>query len=1666
MDSRRNSGSYARPTSQYYDFDQQPASYAPLTGQKQSFSARAGRPSTADGYDAPGTDYFNSASYNNDAVQQVNEPSRSDPRRSREPQAAMHAARARQPVLYPSKIADDPYSVKPSTSTRRTQPRIDTQMTDSRYDDLSPIEPDTRAARRAKRNAVPDRSPLQKLEGKLDDISKEEKRLRVEEAEHRARQKSIANQSRRVDHQSSAHAKQPRQASGPGLVSSKSNGVRNERRHSSAPTPAVLDARHPERGSRDSGGQPYNPRSTAPCEPQDAQVIGASQTFRRASDALRSQNQGQASNVTEPREVNPAPARTSRDQKRGTELDRTNSKDYSHRSRDAGFVGAAAAASTTAAYPRFDGADKRSERKSERSEPTQTPVDRNNSRRDQKRAAPQGYSTGNRDSNRNPASQQQLQMDRTGRKQGLKAAVLHQDPDPLPPSDVEIPHARGPGYQIPPQTAGGQHARNQVAFAQSQPTHGSDEGEDLTDREQHHGLGALFHRHRGEERAYRKTQELDEWRGAAVARLSLEDLVLEEASNRHGSSRRDTRSYDGGYEEEATAFNPKLFLQCGPLLRYTGLRREPALRSGHGATGREVWRGSVMIVTHDDHSSYVSAPTLRLFAQPMDLLSPQSANAEGTADEPASEHDDPLAGQVKVSRTGRPLFVKLVDDLEDGVDLSRVEDNSGLFESTKTPNLGQQQTRGTNGQQHHHVSMTNNTRIKRRDGEKVGRYREVRAARLHAERGVTFWRFNIEVELGSEQVRVAYRINRGPAIGFWVPATGQTMNVMFHSCNGFSLSVDSNIFAGPDPLWRDVLNSHQSRPFHVMLGGGDQIYNDAAMRDTELFKEWLQTKNPEHKHKAEFSEDMQDELEDFYLERYGMWFSQGLFGMANSQIPMVNIWDDHDIIDGFGSYPHHFMSTKVFTGLGAVAFKYYMLFQHQSVVSETQQEEPSWLLGASPGPYINELSRSIFMFLGRKVAFLGLDCRTERMRDEILSQRSYDIIFDRCRREIIKGDTKHLIVLLGVPIAYPRLNFLENVLTSRLMDPIKALGRTGVLGGFVNKFDGGVEILDDLDDHWTAKHHKAERNWFIQELQELAAEKSVRVTILGGDVHLGAVGQFYTKKKLGVQKDRDHRYMPNIISSAIVNTPPPAMMGDILNKRNKIHHLDSETDEDMIPMFDRDVDGKPRNNHHLLPRRNYCTIREYIPGSTPPSSPRLGPAFDTSQSREYQQDNRRYPPGAMNRTGSSNKSSFRPGNLIRRLSGSRGRTSSSSLTPDQTRPYEPYDQDGRRGSLGGERRRSESRHRPSSRDQEPFSPTSAANTRQGRPTFLRRPSNMSEKAAIKAAAKGGAEGNLDGRESGHIDLEGGLDISLNMEVRQRDPAGITEPYRLLVPALWYEGEGDVNTARFKGRRASFMDHIRGRKRNDANGEEYSGSEGDSRTPSRERESSGRYEDTQRTLTVQQPNAGAQAPAASSNDPRMQRHRVADIDGQDSRSSQQQSGPVQRGSYNTNMPDSRGYNKEFGSAPVGNHPTTVSSRANKEYQPSGPAPPRPHPAEQSAAGGNVQTDQRPQRRGLFGFGRRTTDEGYGRERYEDHSETEGSITGSDVDDDDDDYDEYHQPTQRRPSKAERFFGTGDDRVWGGNGRQQQQQQHDSSASQDVGFNGLPYDTRKKSWKIWK
>lgn len=420
-------------------------------------------------------------------------------------------------------------------------------------------------------------------------------------------------------------------------------------------------------------------------------------------------------------------------------------------------------------------------------------------------------------------------------------------------------------------------------------------------------------------------------------------------------------------------FTPPLYLSCGPLLRFTGIENG-------------VWHGSVMIVTEDAKSVYDPVPELQL----------SRAGPDGSGDGSAG------SSLVKMSRTGRALGIRAEAEVERGVDYSVRDSGAGLFYEIN-PNH-------------------NNHQKEDSDSETIT------ATHLHTERGHTFWRFILTIpQYPSTPTQHLYRINNTPAAqSFHIPSFHQTMHLMYHSCNGFSLSVDTPAYSGPDPLWRDVLRQHNSsNPFHAMLGGGDQIYNDACRLHTRHFGGWTESRNRVRKRHAPFTAEMQDELEEFYLKRYMWWFSQGLFAVAAACIPMVNVWDDHDIIDGFGSYPHRTMRAPVFMGVGEVACKYYLLFQHQTAPflsggnhgnRDQGEGSSSWVLGRSPGPYINQLSRSVFMRFGPRVVFLGVDCRMERTRYRVCYDETWRILFQRCRAEITQseGQVRHLIVLLGV----------------------------------------------------------------------------------------------------------------------------------------------------------------------------------------------------------------------------------------------------------------------------------------------------------------------------------------------------------------------------------------------------------------------------------------------------------------------------------------------------------------------------------------------------------------------------------------------------------------------------------------------------------------------------
>lgn len=204
------------------------------------------------------------------------------------------------------------------------------------------------------------------------------------------------------------------------------------------------------------------------------------------------------------------------------------------------------------------------------------------------------------------------------------------------------------------------------------------------------------------------------------------------------------------------------------------------------------------------------------------------------------------------------------------------------------------------GRVHQNASSTVDGEVENRAS--LGQSVTIPGLKLYEDPDKAFWRFPLELPLQDHESVWEYtipdvrfssgksaRINSTKA--FVVPAGTESMRIMFHSCNGFSVGTDEDAWSGP-ALWRDVLRVHNEKPFHVMIGGGDQIYNDGVRVGGPL-KPWTKVSNPSKRRDYPFSEELRVQCDQYYFDNYVRWFSTESFASANGIIPQVNIWDDH-----------------------------------------------------------------------------------------------------------------------------------------------------------------------------------------------------------------------------------------------------------------------------------------------------------------------------------------------------------------------------------------------------------------------------------------------------------------------------------------------------------------------------------------------------------------------------------------------------------------------------------------------------------------------------------------------------------------------------------------------------------------------------------------------------
>lgn len=375
-----------------------------------------------------------------------------------------------------------------------------------------------------------------------------------------------------------------------------------------------------------------------------------------------------------------------------------------------------------------------------------------------------------------------------------------------------------------------------------------------------------------------------------------------------------------------------------------------------------------------------------------------------------------------------------------------------------------------------------------------------------------------------------------------IPGESDDPRIIYVSCNGFS---DPKVMAKHSTpqmaLWEDIEVRHASQPYHVLIGGGDQVYADSILYDRGDFEAWA-SQSFQQGNQVPLTAAMDDQLQEFYFDLYCSRWKDPTLARIMASVPLLAMWDDHDIIDGWGSYPRDRQDCPVMKGIFAAARRGFAVFQ-QHLPSESTTH---------PNGFGDAFSRGLII---GKTAILALDLRSDRRQDCVMRPSHWKLVVEWLD-SLDEDKVKHLLLMSSIPVVYPSFSLLEEMFAI---------------------IPGQQELEDDLRDHWNSVPHAQERVRLIHNLINLSY-RGIRPTILSGDVHVAALGQ--------IESTRDPARVVTInqlISSAVVHPPPPAIAAFGLGLLfDKLMPVDSRIEAKMMAF--------PGTRSRMIARRNYMVL--------------------------------------------------------------------------------------------------------------------------------------------------------------------------------------------------------------------------------------------------------------------------------------------------------------------------------------------------------------------------------------------------------------------------------------------------------------------------------------------
>lgn len=256
-------------------------------------------------------------------------------------------------------------------------------------------------------------------------------------------------------------------------------------------------------------------------------------------------------------------------------------------------------------------------------------------------------------------------------------------------------------------------------------------------------------------------------------------MVAGNAHNGSAGPQTEGEEQDGISGRQAAEDTHTLEVKCGPLLNYRRMEKE-------------TWFGSVLVVTKGGGSGESHpVPELRWTARESKLGAQSNGHIESGV---SVSNGASINGRAPESH-----------GIVNGVDYGTAEpaqSSTSEVPSIAVPNGG--------GAIESSIAP--------------GRETRVLGTKLYSDPQNTFWRFDLVVPMQQAELRCDYKIpslifpsgqKKSDAQHFFIPAITDSMRIMFHSCNGFSVGTDEDAWSGA-ALWNDVLRVHEKTPFHVM----------------------------------------------------------------------------------------------------------------------------------------------------------------------------------------------------------------------------------------------------------------------------------------------------------------------------------------------------------------------------------------------------------------------------------------------------------------------------------------------------------------------------------------------------------------------------------------------------------------------------------------------------------------------------------------------------------------------------------------------------------------------------------------------------------------------------------------------------------------------------------